>query len=93
MEAVEVVQQLNNQGLMNPTVVFPKLVGLCFELGDIPRRAVPLALAMGKNHSILTSRLEECVRFGFVNLLRCGSLTCGQEKMDPAHFIAMSELY
>ncbi|CAD7956261.1 unnamed protein product [Amoebophrya sp. A120] len=93
-DAIGVVRQLANQGLLNPMAVFPQLVGLCFETGDIPRRATDLAKhILNQRTTMITSRLPECMAYGFTALLRCEALFGGQESINFLHFNAISEMY
>lgn len=45
------------------------------------------------SQNLLTSRLDECMRFAFMNLLNSEKVFAGQDSMDPHHFLAMSDMY
>eukprot|EP00392_Amoebophrya_sp_AT5.2_P004906 g4915.t1 len=93
-DAIGVVRQLSAQGLLNPMDVFPRLVGLCFEQGTIPKRATDLAKKILESRtSMITSRLPECMAYAFQALLRAEAVFGGQEAISAEHFKAITEMY
>ncbi|CAD7941444.1 unnamed protein product [Amoebophrya sp. A25] len=93
-DATGIIRELHNQGLLNPMNVFPRLVGLCFEIGEVPKGATDLATQMLQSRpQMLLSRVADCLSNAFLTLLRSEAVYGGQDDILPTHFVAMSQMY
>eukprot|EP00928_Gymnodinium_smaydae_P030057 TRINITY_DN22454_c1_g2_i1.p1 TRINITY_DN22454_c1_g2~~TRINITY_DN22454_c1_g2_i1.p1 ORF type:complete len:1852 (-),score=397.26 TRINITY_DN22454_c1_g2_i1:75-5585(-) len=97
-EALNVVRQLQTQGLINPMVVLPKVFGLCFQ-SDLPLAEVAGSMLkdmLELRPTVLINRMEEALRDGFQSLLVSTSLSKirrVQLPLSPAQLTPVCELY